>query len=70
MDPVAIDQVQLNFNPTGLMIINGAIGLMMLGVALELKFEDFCVPSSMLMFSSVIDLHMIYLFVIIMCEVD
>jgi len=41
MDPVAIDQVQLNFNPTGLMIINGAIGLMMLGVALELKFEDF-----------------------------
>jgi bile acid:Na+ symporter, BASS family len=41
MDPVAIDQVQLNFNPTGIMIINGAIGLMMLGVALELKFEDF-----------------------------
>jgi len=41
MDPVAIDQVQLNFNPTGIMIINGAIGLMMLGVALELKLDDF-----------------------------
>ncbi len=41
MDPVTIDQVQLNFNPTGIMIINGAIGLMMLGVALELKFDDF-----------------------------
>lgn len=41
MDPVTLDQVQLNFNPTGIAIINGAIGLMMLGVALELRFEDF-----------------------------
>ncbi|MBW1894164.1 MAG: bile acid:sodium symporter family protein [Deltaproteobacteria bacterium] len=41
MDPAVIDQVQLNFNPTGIMIINGAIGLMMLGVALELKLDDF-----------------------------
>ncbi|MBW1822795.1 MAG: bile acid:sodium symporter family protein [Deltaproteobacteria bacterium] len=41
MDPVALDQVRLNFNPTGIAIINGAIGLMMLGVALELKIEDF-----------------------------
>ncbi|MDD9304986.1 MAG: bile acid:sodium symporter family protein [Desulfobacter sp.] len=41
MDPVTLDQVQLNFNPTGIAIINGAIGLMMLGVALELSFEDF-----------------------------
>ena len=41
MDPVVIDQVGLNFNPTGIAIINGAIGLMMLGVALELKFDDF-----------------------------
>ncbi|MBW2472806.1 MAG: bile acid:sodium symporter family protein [Deltaproteobacteria bacterium] len=41
MDLAAIDQVQLNFNPQGLFIINAAIGLMMLGVALELKLEDF-----------------------------
>ena len=41
MDPAAIDQVRLNFNPTGLFIINAAIGLMMLGVALELKLDDF-----------------------------
>ncbi|MCP4022362.1 MAG: bile acid:sodium symporter family protein [Desulfobacteraceae bacterium] len=41
MDAVMIDQVNLNFNRTGIAIINGAIGLMMLGVALELKIEDF-----------------------------
>jgi len=41
MDAAAIDQVRLNFNPQGLFIINAAIGLMMLGVALELKLDDF-----------------------------
>ncbi|MCP3951623.1 MAG: bile acid:sodium symporter family protein [Desulfobacterales bacterium] len=41
MDPVTIDQVRLNFNPQGLMAINAAIGLMMLGVAIDLKMEDF-----------------------------
>ncbi|MDF1590269.1 MAG: bile acid:sodium symporter family protein [Desulfobacterales bacterium] len=41
MDIAAIDQVQLNFNPQGLFIINLAIGLMMLGVALEMKLDDF-----------------------------
>jgi BASS family bile acid:Na+ symporter len=41
MDLAAIDQVRLNFNPQGLFIINAAIGLMMLGVALELKLDDF-----------------------------
>ncbi len=41
MDPAVLDQVRLNFNPAGIAIINGAIGLMMLGVALELKIEDF-----------------------------
>ncbi len=41
MDPLTIDQVRLNFNPTGIAIINAAIGLMMLGVALELRIEDF-----------------------------
>lgn len=41
MDAAAVDQIRLNFNPQGLMVINGAIGLMMLGVALDLKLEDF-----------------------------
>ena len=41
MDIAAIDQVQLNFNPQGIFIINAAIGLMMFGVALELKLDDF-----------------------------
>ncbi len=41
MEPIAVDQIQLNFNARGLLIINVAIGLMMLGVALELKLEDF-----------------------------
>jgi BASS family bile acid:Na+ symporter len=41
MEPLAIDQVRLNFNPQGLMVINAAIGLMMLGVSLDLKIEDF-----------------------------
>jgi BASS family bile acid:Na+ symporter len=41
MDPVTLDQVRLNFNPTGIAIINAAIGFMMLGVALELRIEDF-----------------------------
>jgi BASS family bile acid:Na+ symporter len=36
-----IDQIRLNFNATGITIINAAIGLMMLGVALELKTDDF-----------------------------
>ncbi len=41
MDPVMVDLAHLNFNPTGIAILNGAIGLMMLGVALELKVADF-----------------------------
>ena len=41
MDVATIDQVRLNFNPQGLFVINAAIGLMMLGVALELKLNDF-----------------------------
>ena len=41
MDITAIDQVRLNFNPQGLMVLNMAIGLMMLGVALDLKIDDF-----------------------------
>jgi BASS family bile acid:Na+ symporter len=41
MDLAAIDQARLNFNSQGLFMINAAIGLMMLGVALELKLDDF-----------------------------
>jgi len=41
MEPIALDQIQLNFNSRGLLVVNAAIGLMMLGVALELKLEDF-----------------------------
>lgn len=44
MDPSVlgqIDQVRLNFSPQGLLMINAAIGLMMLGVSLDLKLEDF-----------------------------
>lgn len=41
MDLITIDQVRLNFNAQGLFVINVAIGLMMLGVALDLKLEDF-----------------------------
>jgi BASS family bile acid:Na+ symporter len=41
MDPVVVDQIRLNFNAQGLLVINGAIGLMMLGVAIDLKLEDF-----------------------------
>jgi len=41
MNPEALDQIQLNFNPQGLMVVNIAIGLMMLGVALDLKLDDF-----------------------------
>lgn len=41
MDAAAIDQIRLNFNEQSLMAINAAIGLMMLGVSLDLKLEDF-----------------------------
>jgi BASS family bile acid:Na+ symporter len=41
MGPEAVDHIQLNFDPRGLLVVNVAIGLMMLGVALDLKVEDF-----------------------------
>jgi BASS family bile acid:Na+ symporter len=41
MDAATIDQVRLNFNPQGLLVINAAIGLMMLGVSLDLSIDDF-----------------------------
>jgi BASS family bile acid:Na+ symporter len=36
-----IDQIQINFSPTTLRIVNFLIGLVMFGVALDLKFDDF-----------------------------
>ncbi len=41
MTPEVVDQIRLNFNQQGLLAINAAIGLMMLGVALDLKADDF-----------------------------
>ena len=41
MDAATIDQIRLNFNPQGMLVINVAIGLMMFGVALDLKLDDF-----------------------------
>ena len=41
MDAAAIDQLRLNFNPQGLLALNAVIGLMMFGMALDIKTEDF-----------------------------
>ena len=37
----AIDEIRLNFSPTGLFILNLTISFIMFGVALELKPEQF-----------------------------
>jgi bile acid:Na+ symporter, BASS family len=41
MDPTVIDQISLNFNKGGLLALNAVIGLMMYGMALDMKLEDF-----------------------------
>ncbi len=41
MDQVAVDAIRLNFNQHGLVALNAVIGLMMFGMALDLKLEDF-----------------------------
>jgi len=41
MDPGAIDQIRLNFNPQSLMLLNVLIGLMMFGMALDIALDDF-----------------------------
>ncbi len=41
MDPSAIDQISLNFNKSGLLALNAVIGLMMYGMALDMKPADF-----------------------------
>jgi BASS family bile acid:Na+ symporter len=37
----SIDQVQLSFNPHTLALLNAVLGLVMFGVALDLKVEEF-----------------------------
>ena len=37
----AVDQVQLNFNPATLAVLNIPIGLIMFGVALDIRIDDF-----------------------------
>jgi BASS family bile acid:Na+ symporter len=37
----AVDQVQLNFNPATLALLNVLIGLIMFGVALDIRIDDF-----------------------------
>jgi BASS family bile acid:Na+ symporter len=41
MDAVAVDQIHLNFSQGGLLALNAVIGLMMYGMALDMKLEDF-----------------------------
>jgi len=38
---VSVDQVQINFNPQALSIVNYIIGFIIFGVALDMKLEDF-----------------------------
>ncbi len=41
MDPSQIDQIRLNFNPQSLTALNVLIGLMMFGMALDIRLDDF-----------------------------
>ena len=41
MDAAAVDLVRLNFNPQTLLTLNIVIGLMMFGMALDLRLDDF-----------------------------
>jgi BASS family bile acid:Na+ symporter len=41
MDAAAVDQVRLNFSPGTLTALNVVIGLMMFGMAIDMKAEDF-----------------------------
>ncbi len=41
MDPSTVDAIQLNFSPAGIRAINAVIGLMMFGVALDMRWDDF-----------------------------
>lgn len=41
MDAAAVDQISLNFSKSGLLGLNAVIGLMMYGMALDMKLDDF-----------------------------
>lgn len=41
MEPLAVDQIRLNFNPAMLHTLNAVIALMMFGVAIDMRAEDF-----------------------------
>ncbi|WP_200907097.1 bile acid:sodium symporter family protein [Desulfatitalea tepidiphila] len=41
MDAAMVDQISLNFSKSGLLGLNAVIGLMMYGMALDMKLEDF-----------------------------
>jgi len=41
MDAAAVDSIRLNFSPQSLIALNVVIGLMMFGMALDLKLDDF-----------------------------
>jgi bile acid:Na+ symporter, BASS family len=41
MDAALVDQIHLNFDQSGLLALNAVIGLMMYGMALDMRLEDF-----------------------------
>jgi BASS family bile acid:Na+ symporter len=41
MDAAAVDQIHLNFSQGGLLALNAVIGLMMYGMALDMRLDDF-----------------------------
>ncbi len=41
MDPAAIDAIRLNLNQSGMLALNVVIGLMMFGMALDMRLDDF-----------------------------
>jgi BASS family bile acid:Na+ symporter len=41
MDAAVVDQIHLNFDKSGLLALNAVIGLMMYGMALDMRLDDF-----------------------------
>lgn len=41
MDASGIDQIQLSFSPTALAVLNGIIAVILFGVALDIRWQDF-----------------------------
>ena len=36
-----VDEIRLNFNPASLVVLNGVLGLLMFGIALDARVADF-----------------------------